>query len=147
MDIATALTNHIKCSGTESLIGAGTSARIYGDFVKQSVNRPYVILFEGGGQTSPLLVGTSGCAQSSFQIWSVDDDASGSVALWEIIRVAIDRYGPGYMDEVWVQEISQVGWRETGVIQPRDNSPQRLFYTQSTYDIWYSVPTVAHQGV
>lgn len=143
-DFADELTTFIK-GCTASTIGAGDNARIYGDFVRQSVIRPYVVLFEGGGQASSLLVGSSGRAQSSFQVWSFADTPAESTGLWEAIRINLDRYR-GTMGDTFVHEVTQVGWRDTGVIQPRDNSPARVFYTQSTYDIWHDVPCVNNQG-
>jgi len=144
-DISTELATYLA-GQTQGLVGTGSDARIFGDFVKQSATRPYIVLFEGGGQALPLLVGAAGIAQSSFQVWSFADTPGGSVELWELVRVSIDRF-QGYMGDLWIQEITQIGWRETGVIQPRDNSPQRLFWAQSTYDIWHEVATVNHSGV
>jgi hypothetical protein len=142
-DLSTELRTYLLgVSGINSLVGSGTNARIYHHIVKQNVPLPYVVLDELGGQSSPLLEGSAAHAQASYRITAYANTNAGAAALWEVIRINLDRYGPATMGSVWIQEITQIAYRDRGIVETKDRSQKWIYHCSSIYDIWHSIADV-----
>ena len=93
MSVESALYSYLSgIAGVTSLLGSGSSFRLYPDLAPASVARPYATLFVVSTNRVRLVTGPGGIAAARVQIdvWAITSLSRSSVS--DALRVALDGY-------------------------------------------------------
>ena len=117
-----------------TLVGSGTSARIYPHRAKQKVNPPYIEYMRGGGQSEKDLAGVTGHRLTILYVYCYGATLSAADALAEAVRQNTANYR-GEMSGVYVRRIWCDDALDGGVDEPIDDSYSPKYWVRVIFRI------------
>jgi len=140
-DIKEELKTYLKTKAAiTSLIGSGTSARIYTHRARQGVAKPFILIASSGGNSNEHLGGITGMATTAVNVWACDSTSTGADALAEAIRRAPLQSYRGDIGSTKAT-VSAQSHRDDGYEEGGDGSDSAAYYwTRRVYMITHTEP-------
>ena len=121
-------------SAITTLVGAGTSARIYPQRAKQKAALPYIEYLRGGGQSEKHHGGVSGHRLTLLYVYCYGATLAAADALAEAVRQNTANYR-GDMSGVYVRRITCDDALDDGVDEPIDDSYSPKYWVRVIFRI------------
>ena len=129
------LVTHWKSiSAITTLVGSGTSARIYPQRAKQKAALPYIEYLRGGGQSEKHHDGVSGHRLTLLYVYCYGATLAAADALAEAVRQNTANYR-GDMSGVYVRRITCDDALDDGVDEPIDDSYSPKYWVRVIFRI------------
>lgn len=139
-DIAADLITYLKTiSAVTTLVGAGTSARIYSHASKQGVALPYIVFEVYEGTSSEHLGGISGLASNRIEIWTYESTSAKAYTLAEAVRLApLQMLNHSTVGSTYVHGVNSNGSYRRGFDPPVKGSNQKRYWISRDYIFHYT---------
>lgn len=142
MDVGRQLITYLKTlSAVTSLIGSGTSARIYQHDAKEGVQLPYVVVSVTSGLSAVHLATASGIAMNRVTITCYADNETDSYNLNSVIRRGPLLGYRGVMGTGYCNGVADDGGYESGYDPPIPGANDKRYWTMQHYQIWHKETT------
>lgn len=139
VDITAAFIAYLKTlSAVTSLVGSGSSARIYPEDLKQGADNPAMIVTRFSGGHVGYMGGRSGINEATMQVTSFGSTRASADAVDNAAFETLGMLGNATMGSVITSETTAVeGSRESGCDLPLDNSDVRRYWARTSYRVFY----------
>ena len=138
-DFADEFKTHLKTiSDVTTLVGTGTSARIYPDMLRQGCTLPAIIYYETGGESWEYLGGIGGLRHTVMHVVAYGATRAAANELADTIRTkALNANFKGDMGTTHVSGINASEARSTGVDRSDDKSDTKRYWCDRIYDLYH----------
>lgn len=125
-------------SGITSIVGSGSSARIYPELAREPADKPFVVFSSATGGVSPRNL-SGGCPVrfAEVNVWAYGATKAAADALAEAVRQATENYR-GTMGTAFVYDAA-AGAPDSGVDLPQDASDAKRYWTRIPFTIVHAV--------
>ena len=133
------LLTYLKSQSTvTTIVGAGTSARIYPDAIKQGATFPCLMYRKIGGGPMTGICGRLGISNDIFEVYAFGATRAAADTLDEAVYAVLQggnkTFGSTAVTEVYVGESD----RSSGADAPIEGSDQYDYWARTVYTIWYA---------
>lgn len=125
-------------SGITSIVGSGTSARIYPELAREPADKPFVVFSAATGGVSPRNL-SGGCPMrfAEVNVWTYAGTKAAADTLAEAVRQATENFR-GTMGTAFVYDVAASA-PDSGVDLPQDASDSKRYWTRIVYEIVHAV--------
>lgn len=124
-----------------TLIGSGTSARIYTQAPKQNATLPYIVYTVFLGSSEEHLGGITGMANNRIQLDCYGATEEAAYALAEAVRLAPLQMFRGTMGSTYVHCVTSSEGSRAGYDRPEKGTDSRRYWHSRDYSITYAEAT------
>lgn len=139
MSISADLLTYLKSQSTiTAIVGSGTSARIYPDFIKEGMSRPCIQYRKISGGEITGISGGHGLHKATFEITAIAANRASADALddalYDVLQGGNRTMGSTVVTEVVVNQDG----RDAGADPAAAGSDQHDYWSRTNYELWYS---------